>query len=61
VVGEGEQLGPGGEFAGQGDDGAPDPVLIEVVQGQVGQSGVFGGPDAVFGAGAAAVPEFELG
>jgi hypothetical protein len=31
------------------------------VQGQVGQSGVFRGADAVLGSGAAAVAEFEVG
>jgi hypothetical protein len=31
VSGQGEHLHPGGEFDGQGDDGAPDLVLGEVV------------------------------
>jgi len=31
------------------------------VQRQVGQSGVFGGGDAVFAAGPAAVAQFEVG
>jgi hypothetical protein len=39
------------------NDGAPDPVLGEVVQRQVRQPAVLGAADAVFGAGAAAVPQ----
>lgn len=31
VLGEDEQLHPGGDLAGHGDDGAPDPVLVQVV------------------------------
>jgi hypothetical protein len=42
MFGECEQLRPGGEFAGQGDEGAPDPVLVELVQGQVAQPAVLG-------------------
>lgn len=30
-----EQAGPGDEVAGEGDDRAPDPVLVEPVQGEV--------------------------
>jgi len=36
VTGEGEHLHPGSEFDGERDDGAPDLVLDEVVQRQVG-------------------------
>ena len=58
--GSGEVAGPwpaGGEqFAGQGDDLAPDLVLGVAVQGQVAQAGVFGGADPVLAAGPAAVP-----
>jgi len=61
VLGEGEQLSPSGELAGQGDDGAPDHALGEVVQRQVGKPGVLGGADAVHGAGPAAMPQFEVG
>ena len=61
VPGEGEQLHPGGELAGQGDDGAPDLVLGEAVQRQVGQPGVLGGADPVLGPGAAAVPQLQVG
>jgi hypothetical protein len=32
VPGQGEGLQPGGGFAGHGDQGAPDPVLVKVVQ-----------------------------
>lgn len=31
----GEEPGPGEQVAREGDDGAPDPVLIEAVQGEV--------------------------
>jgi len=58
---QGEQLGPGDEFAGERDDGAPDAVLGEGVQREVGQAGVFGLADAAFAAGSAAVPELEVG
>ena len=61
MIGEGEHLHPGGEFGGQHDDGAPDLVLGEVVQRQVHQPGVFADPDAVFGAGPAAVPQLQIG
>ena len=61
VAGEGEQLHPGGEFGGEADQGAPDPVLVEVVQRQVGQAGVFGVADPVLGAGPAAVPQLQVG
>jgi hypothetical protein len=37
-------------------DRAPDLVLVEPVQRKVLQAGVFRGADAVFAAGAAAVP-----
>ena len=46
---------------GERDDGAPDLVLGEVVQRQVGQAGVFGDADAVLAAGPAAVAQFEVG
>jgi hypothetical protein len=54
-------LHPGGQLGGEGDDGAPDLVLGEAVQGQVGQPGVLGEPDPVLAAGSSAVPEFEVG
>ena len=55
LVVQGEELHPGGQFGGEGDDGAPDLVLGEAVQGQVGQSGVLGDSDPVFAAGSSAV------
>jgi hypothetical protein len=55
-AGECEQLGPGDQVAGQRDDLAPDLVLRVPVQRQVPQPGVLGAADAVFAAGAAAVP-----
>ena len=34
-LGEGEHLRPGGELAGQRDEGAPDPVLVESCRGRL--------------------------
>src|SRR3954451_24034634 len=45
VFGEGEQLQPGGQVHRLGDDGQPDAVLVEIVQRQAGQAGVFGVAD----------------
>jgi len=61
VPGQGEHLQPRAQLAGQGDDGAADPVLRELAQRQVGQPGVLGAADAVLGAGPAAVPQFQVG
>jgi hypothetical protein len=61
LVVEGEHLHPGEEFAGEGEEFAPDLVLRVVVQWQVAQPGVLGRADAVFDAGAAAVPQFQVG
>jgi hypothetical protein len=46
---------------GEENDGQPDRVRCRVVKRQVGQASVFGAADAVFGAGAAAVPQFRSG
>jgi hypothetical protein len=54
-------LHPGDQLDGERDDGAPDLVLGEVVQRQIGQPGVFGVADAVLAAGPAAVPQLEVG
>ncbi len=59
VVGEPEHLCPCRQVQSELDDGQPDAVLVEPVQREVGQSGVLGGADTVFAAGAAAVPQFE--
>jgi hypothetical protein len=61
VPGQGDQLGPGDQVAGEGDDCEPDPVLRVGAEKQVGQPGVLGLADPVFAAGAAAVPELEIG
>jgi hypothetical protein len=61
MVGEGEDLHPGDQVTGEGDDGAPDLVLGEVVQRQVGQPAVLGAADPVLGPGPAAVPQFQVG
>ena len=58
--GQGEQLRPGQQFAGQGHDLAPDLVLGEALEGEVAQPGVLGVADAVLAAGAAAVPQFQV-
>ena len=58
---QGEQLGPGQQFAGQGGDLAPQLVLGEAVEREVAQPGVLGVPDAVLAAGPAAVPQFQVG
>jgi len=50
-----QHLHPGGQLDSHGDDGAPDLVLVEVVQGEVVQAGVFADPDPVFAAGSSAV------
>ena len=52
---QGEHLHPGEQFAGQGDDLAPDLVLGEAVQGEVAQAGVLGAADPVLAPGPAAV------
>ena len=59
VLGMGEQARPRGQVAGEGDDGAPDPVLVESVQGEVAQPGVFRLPDAVLAACVPAVPQLK--
>ncbi len=61
VAGQRKQLSPGGQVERERDQGAPDLVLGEVVQRQVGQSGVLGDADAVLGAGTPAVPQLEVG
>lgn len=55
VVGEGEELHPGGQVDSERDDGAPDLVGGEAVQGEVGQAGVLADPDPVLAAGSAPV------
>jgi hypothetical protein len=60
VFGQSEGLHPGGQLAGQRDDGAPDLVLGEVVQRQVGQPGVLHGSDTAVGVGPAAVPQLQV-
>jgi hypothetical protein len=60
MIVQAEQLHPGGELGGEHDDGAPDLVLVEVVQRQVGQAGVLAYPDPVFGTGPPAVPQLQV-
>ena len=60
-VGQGEELAPGGQVQGELDQGAPQLVLGEAVQGQIREAGVFGDPDPVLGARAAPVPQLQLG
>lgn len=61
VAGKGEGLHPGGQVSLEGDDGAPDLILGEGVQGQVGEPGVFGDADAVLDPGPAAVAQLQVG
>ena len=60
MPGQREHPAPGLQLGGQRDDLAPDPILVEPVQGQVGQAGVFRDPDPVFAAGAATMPQLQL-
>lgn len=46
---------PGQQVLGRRGDGDPDPVLVDAVQGQVGQAGVLRRADAIFDADVAAV------
>ena len=59
-AGEGEHLGPGQQLAGQGDDLAPDLVLVVSVQRQVSQPSVLGVADPVLAPGPAAVSQFQV-
>jgi hypothetical protein len=61
VVGEGEGVGPGEQVGGEGDDLEPDLVLGVAVEGQVAHPGVLECADAVLGAGALAVSDFQVG
>jgi hypothetical protein len=61
LAGEGEHLHPGQQFAGHGDDLAPDLVLGVAVQGKVAQAGVLSRADAVLATGPAAVAQFQIG
>src|SRR5690348_7567174 len=58
--GQGEQLGPSEQVAGQRDDLAPDLVLGEALERQVPQPGVLGAADPVLAAGPAPVTEFQV-
>ena len=60
VTGQREHPGPGLQLGRQRDDLAPDPVLVEPVQGEVRQPGGLGLPDPVLAAGPATMPELEL-
>ena len=61
VVVAGQQLGPGEQFGGELDELEPDLVLGERLQRQVAQPGVLEAADAVFGAGAQPVADFQVG
>lgn len=50
MLGVGEHAGPSGQVARESDDGAPDPVLVEPVQGEVAQ------PDSVTRAASHSLP-----
>jgi hypothetical protein len=61
VPGQGDQLGPGQQLAGQGHDLAPKLVLGEALERQVPQAGVLRAADPVLAAGPASVPQFQVG
>jgi hypothetical protein len=61
VVGEREHLHPCSDLDGEGDEGEPDPILIETVQRKVLEAGVFQDADPVFAACPAPVPQFQIG
>lgn len=61
VPGQGEELGPGQQLAGQGDDLAPQLVLGEALERQVPQPCVLGAADAVLAASPPPVAELEVG
>ena len=61
VVGVGEQSHPGGDLTGQGDDLAPDPVLVEPVQRQIRQPGVLRITDPILTTGPTPMPHFQVG
>lgn len=52
---------PGGQLAGERDDGAPDLVLGLPVQGKVRQAGVFAQAHPGFAEGPASVTQLEVG
>ena len=56
VAGECEHLRPGEQFAGQGDDLAPDLVLGEAFQRQVPQPSVLRAADPVLASGPLLMP-----
>ena len=60
-AGQGEQLQPGCELAGEHHDRDPDLVLLTAVEWEIRQASGFGCPDAVLAAGSAAVPQFQRG
>ena len=57
MTGQSEHLGPGSQVQGEHDQFDPDLVRGKTMQGQVGQTGVLGGTDAIFGAGPAAMAQ----
>ena len=60
MLGVGEEPGPRGDLGRESCDRGPDPVLIEPVEGEVAQTGVFRITDAVFAACPAAVAQLEV-
>jgi hypothetical protein len=54
-AGEGEDLHPGEQVAGQGDDLAPHLVLVKALEGKVAQARVLRAADPVLASGPAAV------
>ena len=58
--GQGEELRPGQQLAGQGDDLAPELVLGEAFQREVPQAGVLGAANPVLAPRPAAVTQFQV-
>jgi hypothetical protein len=58
--GQGEQLSPGQQLAGQSGDVAPQLVLGEALEGQVPQAGVLRAADPVLAPGPPPVPQFQV-
>ena len=46
-AGQGQELRPGGDLGGEGDEGAPGAVLVQAVQREVAQPGLLRAPDPV--------------
>lgn len=57
---ERQETTPGLQVPGQGDDGQPDPILVEALQQEVGQTGVFGDANPILTPRSRPVSDFEI-